>query len=110
MVTYQTQADDRIWKAIADGKRRQILDALTEGSKSTGEIVNLFPNIARTTVLKHIGVLEDVDMILVRREGRMRWNHINPAPIQTACSRWISKHVEGISASALRLKALAENN
>ncbi len=110
MVTYSIQPIDRIWKAISDSKRRQILDALADGPKSTGEIVELFPSIGRTTVLKHMGVLEDVDLILVKRQGRIRWNYLNPMPIRHACSRWVSKHVDGITRSVEQLKTLAENN
>ncbi len=108
MVTQYSAAEDEVWKAIADGKRRKIVDALANGRKSTGEIVDLFPSAARTGILKHIGILEKADLIVVMREGRVRWNYLNPAPLKRACNPWVRKHVEGISSSVARLKKLAE--
>jgi len=108
MVTYKN--DDNIWKAIADGKRRTILDALSDGPKSTGELVNLFPQIGRTAVLKHIDILHNSNLILIKRQGRVRWNHLNVAPLQAVCSGWILRHVEGITTSIENLKALSERN
>lgn len=108
MVTYN-DIDDRIWKAVADGKRRRILDTLSEGPKSTGEIVSLFPDLGRTGVLKHIKVLVDVNLIQVEKEGRVRWNTANLTPIEETCGPWIAKHIRSIEASAFRLKQLAEN-
>lgn len=108
MVTQYSNAADEIWKAIADGKRRKIVDALAAGRMSTGEIVQLFPSVGRTGVLKHISVLEKADLIIVKREGRVRWNYLNPAPIKRACNPWVRKHVERISSSIARLKKIAE--
>ena len=62
MVTYSFQTHEQVWKAIADGKRRSILDALATGPKSTGQLVELFPTIGRTAVLKHIGILHDANL------------------------------------------------
>lgn len=110
MVTYGTHSSDRIWKAIADGKRRTILDALSDGPKSTGELVDLFPAIGRTAVLKHLDILQSADLIRVRREGRVRWNQINVAPLQAVCSGWLLRHVEGVTTSIQRLRNLAEQH
>jgi DNA-binding transcriptional ArsR family regulator len=58
--------------------------------------------------MKHLGVLEAAGLLVVRREGRQRWNHLNPVPIQRVCDRWVSRHVRGLARSADRLKALVE--
>ncbi len=108
MVTYFSHHNDRVWKAIAHSKRRMILDALSEQAMTTGELVELLPSIGRTAVLKHIGILHDVDLIRVRREGRTRWNMFNPTPIEQICNPWVTRHVAGINASMARLKQLAE--
>ncbi len=109
MVTYKETSNDQIWKAISDGKRRTILDALSVGPKSTGELVDLFPQIGRTAVLKHIDILQSADLILVKREGRVRWNYINIQPLQAACSGWMLRHIEGVVSSIEDLKTLAEH-
>lgn len=108
MVTYNIETNDSIWKAISDSKRRVILDTLSSRPHTTGQLVELFPTIGRTAVLKHIGILEGAELIRVKREGRVRWNYINIAPLQAVCSGWLLKHVEGIASSAERLKTLSE--
>ena len=108
MATYKIANEDKVWKAISDRKRRIIIDALAEGPKSTGEIIDLFPASARTGVMKHIGILEDAELITVEREGRTRWNHLNKKPIRQIYTSWVSKHLDGVIASAVRLKKIAE--
>lgn len=110
MVTYQDSSNDTIWRAISDSKRRTILDALSAGPKSTGELVELFPQIGRTAVLKHIDVLQHANLIVIKREGRVRWNYINIAPLQAACSGWMLRHIEGVVSSIEDLKTLSENS
>jgi len=99
---------DRIWKALADRTRRNILDVLAERPLTTGELVAQFDHVCRTNVMKHIGILVDAHLIIVRREGRNRWNHLNPAPIQSVCDRWVSNHVKQIASSMSRLKEHVE--
>lgn len=107
-MTYVDNTEDMIWKALGDSKRRQILEALAEGPKLTGTLVELLPTIGRTGVLRHIGLLADADLIIVRPEGRKRWNYLNPGPIKLVCNGWVARHIDGISSSVQRLKDLAE--
>lgn len=100
---------DRVWKALADSKRRAILDALSDGPKTTGQIVEAFPELSRTGVMKHLDVLEAANLVLVKREGRVRWNSLNPFPIQRIYDRWVAKHIQGISSAASRLKDRVES-
>ena len=104
---------DLVWKALADEKRRKILDLLAKKPRTTGEICAHFAQeaqggIGRTGVMKHLDVLERADLIAIRREGRTRWNHVNPVPIQRICDRWVSRHVRDLARSADRLKRLVE--
>lgn len=107
-MTFQFAHDDLIWKALSDGRRRLIVQALSEGPKQTGELVDLFPDIGRTGVLKHIDILTEGRIIDVRREGRVRWNYLNPEPIKSVCSTWVLQHIDGMQSSAARLKQIAE--
>lgn len=100
--------NDEIWKALADGTRRQILDVLAERPHKTGELVERFDHLCRTNVMKHIEVLVRANLIVVRREGRTRWNYLNPAPIQSVCDRWVSKHVKRMASALSRLKEHVE--
>ncbi len=107
-MTYQFSNDDLIWKALSDGRRRLIVEALATGPKQTGELVDLFPDIGRTGVLKHIDILTEGKIIHVRREGRIRWNHLNPKPIKSVCNSWVLKHIDGVKSSTAKLKQIAE--
>ena len=100
--------NDLIWKALADPTRRRVLDALASGPLTTGELVAKFDHLCRTNVMKHLDVLENANLVIVRREGRTRWNHLNPVPIQRVCDRWVSKHVKRIASSMSRLKDQVE--
>lgn len=100
--------NDAIWKALADGTRRAILDVLAERPHTTGELVDRFDHLCRTNVMKHINTLVNANLIIVRREGRTRWNYLNPAPIQDVCDRWVSKHVQQMASALSRLKSLVE--
>ena len=101
--------EDRVWKALADETRRAILDALSQRALTTGELVERFPSRCRTAVMKHLDVLEAAELIVVKREGRLRWNHINPAPIQQIYERWVSHHIRWTVGAASRLKRAVES-
>ena len=100
---------DAVWRALADPTRRGLLDELAQEPRSTGDLVECCPNLCRTAVMKHLDVLEAAGLLIVRREGRVRWNHLNAIPIQNIYDRWVSKHVRGIAAAAGRLQNHAES-
>lgn len=101
---------DLVWRALADGTRRSILDALTRQPRTTGELVEMFPDRCRTAVMKHLGILEAVELVVVRRQGRLRWNHLNPMPIQRIYDRWVAPHVQGMASALSRLKDHVEGS
>lgn len=109
-MTYYDHTEDLVWKALGDSKRRHILEALSTGPKLTGELVDLLPMIGRTGVLRHIAMLADADLIIIRPEGRKRWNYLNPDPIKRVCNGWVARHIEGISSSMAQLKKIAEQD
>ena len=85
-------SEDRIFKALADRRRRRILDLLKNQPLTTGDLCKRFPSIDRCTVMLHLRVLEKADLVIVKREGRLRWNYLNPLPIKDIYDRWISAH------------------
>ena len=95
---------DSIFKALADPTRRAVLDTLAEGPKTTGDLVACFPDLSRTGVMKHLDLLAATGLVLVRREGRQRWNHLNPMPIERIYDRWVSRHVRGLVGAVSRFK------
>ena len=84
--------EDAVFKALANGKRRQMLDAIKHAPLTTGALCEKFPEMDRCTVMQHLKVLEEADLIIARREGRERWNHLNALPIQAIHDRWISQY------------------
>ncbi|MEP1571486.1 ArsR/SmtB family transcription factor [Roseibium album] len=85
---------DKIFKALADRRRRKILDLLKNAPKTTGTLCEAFPELDRCTVMQHMRVLEAADLIIVQRKGRERWNHLNALPIKDIHDRWIGEFAE----------------
>ncbi|GMV99407.1 MAG: transcriptional regulator [Candidatus Hydrogenedentota bacterium] len=81
---------DSVWKALSDPTRRDILDFLRDGPKTTTEIVDHFPRLSRFGVMKHLDVLRDASLVNTREEGRLRINTINAVPIRQIYERWVS--------------------
>lgn len=99
---------DAIWKALADETRRSILDCLRDGPKNTSEIVERFPELTRFGVMKHIRVLREAGLIIVREEGRSCVNSLNAVPIRQIYERWVSKFAEHWATTLLGLKESLE--
>ncbi|MCB0720502.1 MAG: helix-turn-helix transcriptional regulator [Bacteroidetes bacterium] len=99
-----SDANDTVFKAIANADRRAILDAIREAPKTTGELCDALPHLERTTVMLHMRVLEEADLIIVQRKGRHRWNYLNVAPIQDIYDRWIKRYAAPSAALLTRLK------
>jgi DNA-binding transcriptional ArsR family regulator len=84
--------DDRVFKALAHPRRREILDRLKEEQQTTGALCEAFADMDRCTVMQHLKVLEEADLVAVRRQGRERWNYLNALPIKQIHDRWISEY------------------
>ncbi len=83
---------DHIFKALADGRRRKLLDLVRDEPKTTSDLCSAFPELDRCTVMQHLGVLEKADLIIVQKKGRFRWNYLNAVPIREIYDRWINQY------------------
>ena len=101
---------DQIFKALASPVRRQILDDLKDQPLTTGTLCAHFPELDRCTVMQHIKVLEEAELIVPVKRGRERWNHLNAVPIQQIHERWIGPHAERAAALLTRLKEDVERS
>jgi DNA-binding transcriptional ArsR family regulator len=101
---------DIVWKALSDPTRRAVLDLLRKGSKTTTEIVEMFPDMTRFAVMKHIEVLRNAGLVNTREEGRQRINSLNVVPIRQMYERWVGPFAELWSSTLLRLKEDVEKN
>jgi DNA-binding transcriptional ArsR family regulator len=92
--------DAEVWRALGSPHRRAMLDALREGAKTTTSLCAVLPELSRFAVMQHLRVLEGAGVVLVRREGRERWNELNAVPIQRELERWLNSFQQA-SASQL---------
>ena len=99
---------EAVFKALADRRRRAILDLLKHRPRTTGELCERFKNLDRCTVMQHLGVLEAAELIIVKREGRRRWNYLNPLPIKEIYDRWISHYAVNAVNLLARMKSEME--
>lgn len=95
---------DRVFKALGHHVRRQILDDLRDQPLMTGTLVAHFPELDRCTVMQHLKVLEDAELVIAVRSGRERWNHLNAVPIQEIHERWIGPHAASAATKLAKLK------
>jgi len=71
---------------------KRMLDVLKAGPCTTGNLCARFPELDRTTVLQHLRVLEDADLVIGRRVGRERHLTLAPLPIKRIFDRWIGEY------------------
>jgi DNA-binding transcriptional ArsR family regulator len=100
---------ETVWRALASPHRRKLLDALRDGQRTTGQLSKELPDLSRFAVMQHLGVLEEAGLIVVERDGRQRFNHLNPAPIRQLYERWMRSHSSTAAETALHLKRYAES-
>ena len=96
--------DDAVFKALAAPVRRAILDALKDRPLTTSGLCARFPRLDRCTVMQHLKIIEAADLIIAKRQGRERWNHLNALPIRRIHDRWIGDYAAGAVKLLGRLK------
>jgi DNA-binding transcriptional ArsR family regulator len=69
------------FNAVAEPRRRQILDLLFEGELPVNDLVALL-DLAQPQVSKHLRVLREVGLVDVREEGRQRMYRLNGASLK----------------------------
>jgi DNA-binding transcriptional ArsR family regulator len=99
---------DRVFKALADKTRRRMLDLLSRRPRTTGELSAAFPRLSRFAVMKHLRVLKDAGLLIISRDGRKRWNSLNPVPLRDVLRRWMGMQQELWADAMLNIRASAE--
>ena len=86
---YKLTEIDQIFKAIADPTRREILNALVVASVALPitEISAQF-DISRQGVTKHIKILEDANLVEIKKNGREQLIYPNPKSLK-AVNDWL---------------------
>jgi len=79
-----------VFNAVAEGRRREILDTLITGEKAVGTIV-LDLAMPQPQVSKHLRVLSEVGLVSSRAEGRRRLYRLEPARLQPF-HEWLARY------------------
>jgi DNA-binding transcriptional ArsR family regulator len=100
---WPVQADlDKVFKALADASRRQLLDRLrVDNGQTLGQLCQHL-DMSRQAVTKHLKLLEEAGLVVTIWRGREKFHYLNPVPIHQIADRWIDKYERG------RLRVLAE--
>ncbi len=79
MARAATTAD--AFNAVAEPRRRQILDVLANGERRVNDLVDAL-GLAQPQVSKHLRVLREVGLVDARDEGRERIYRLNGRPLK----------------------------
>jgi DNA-binding transcriptional ArsR family regulator len=77
-------------RSLADESRRTLLEALSSGPASAGELAALVP-IARPGVSRHLRVLREAGLVEVRREAQRRVYGLRPEPLAEV-DEWLGRY------------------
>ncbi len=81
---------DRTFFALSDPTRRGILERLGRGPATIGELAQPF-GLTLNGVKKHVGILEEVDLVTTAKVGRARECRLGPAELEQA-TEWIDDY------------------
>ncbi len=99
--------EQAIFRAVADPTRRAIIGLLAEQSLSVNQVAEHF-DMTRPAVAKHLRILQDGDIIMVKNSGRERINILRPHTLKTL-EDWLSHYSHFWDEKLLKLKSVIEN-
>jgi DNA-binding transcriptional ArsR family regulator len=88
MARAATTAD--AFNAVAEPRRRQILDVLSDGERPVNDLVRVL-GLAQPQVSKHLRVLREVGVVDVREDGRQRLYRLN-GPALKPIHDWVKNY------------------
>ena len=94
MLAYKEDVAADVFKALADATRRAILDELQDrDGQSLFELCTRLTmrhglSSTRQAVSQHLDVLEEAGLVVVRREGRYKFHHLDTGPLREITTRW----------------------
>jgi DNA-binding transcriptional ArsR family regulator len=91
-----------VFNAVAEPRRREILDTLIAGEKPVGAIVNDL-SLTQPQVSKHLRVLSEVGLVKCRAEGRRRLYRLEPTRLQPF-QEWLAKYEQALNARLDRME------
>jgi DNA-binding transcriptional ArsR family regulator len=97
----------RLFAALADPTRRQVLDLLAARGEGSASALAAAMPVSRPAVIKHLAVLDRAGLVESRREGREVLFSVRPEPLESA-ARWMATVAAEWDARLAALKRLAE--
>jgi DNA-binding transcriptional ArsR family regulator len=97
-----------IFNAIAESRRRDILDYLAPRERAVGDVVAAL-GLAQPSVSKHLKILRDVGLVDARRDGRLVLYRTNAEGLRPLHD-WTCRFERYWRRQLLRVKARAERN
>jgi DNA-binding transcriptional ArsR family regulator len=91
-----------VFNAVAEARRREILDALITGEKAVGAIVAGL-SMSQPQVSKHLRVLGEVGLVRCRAEGRRRLYRLEPARLRPVHD-WVAKYEQAMNGRLDRME------
>lgn len=82
---------DKVFKALADPTRRQLLDLLHADNGQTLTALCEHMAMTRQAVTQHLQLLEQAQLVAVVWQGREKLHYLNPVPLHEIHERWIGK-------------------
>jgi len=95
------------FNAVAEPRRRQILDALAEGEQPVNDLVRLL-GVTQPAMSKHLRVLREVGLVQVRDEGRRRVYRLNADRLRPI-HEWLQRYEAIWNERLDRLDAVLED-
>jgi DNA-binding transcriptional ArsR family regulator len=100
-------ADSDVYNAIAEPRRRAILELVCAGEHAVNDVVDAL-GMDQPSVSKHLRVLREVELVSVRQDGRRRLYSADPAALSPVrmwverCERLWERHLDAIKERAER--------
>ena len=84
-----------VFNAVAEARRREVMDTLIGGEKAVGAIVDDL-SMSQPQVSKHLRVLSEVGLVSCRAEGRRRLYRLEPAHLRPL-QDWMAKYEQALN-------------
>lgn len=84
----------KVFKALSDPTRREILKILKTADRNAGEIADNF-NMSKPSISKHLDILKEADLISSKKEGQFIIYSLNATILQEALGEFLSFFGEG---------------
>lgn len=88
MLKHQAEPPASVFRALADANRRAVIERLTRGPATVSELAAVL-GVTLAATVQHLQVLQDSDLVLSEKVGRIRTCQIDPAGLRNA-EEWLS--------------------